>query len=204
MTTKEWIRKNTNVPNVLSLLRLLMVPVYVWLFVRGQRYPALIVFCAACLTDLFDGYIARKYHLITDLGKLLDPFADKVMVLTALFSMAIGNQAIPPVIPWAAVAVVLLKELLMVAGGLLLLKKGIVVYSSMIGKTAHCLFIAGLILSYFHQEFVRLCPGWPLTPDVIVIWLAVIVTLCALVFYVTDSVKKAREKGLLGGKKESE
>lgn len=200
MTMKEYVRKNLNVPNVLSLIRLLMVPVYIVLFVRGMRYPALIVFCAACLTDLFDGYIARKYHLITDLGKLLDPFADKVMVLTAMFSMAIGNAAIPPAIPWAAVAVLLLKELVMVAGGLLLLKKGIVVYSSMIGKTAHCLFIAGLVLSYFHEEFIRLCPGWPATPDVIMIWIAVAVTLCALAFYVMDSVKKAREMGVLGKK----
>lgn len=192
MTMKEYVRKNLNVPNVLSLIRLLMVPVYILLFIRGERYPALIVFCAACLTDLFDGYIARKYSLITNLGKLLDPFADKVMVLSAMFSLAIGNQAIPPVLPWAAVIVLLAKELMMILGGLLLLKKGIVVYSSMIGKTAHCLFIAGLVSSYFHEEFLGLCPGWPVTPDILLIWVAVGVTLCALAFYVGDSVKKLR------------
>ena len=107
MTLKEILKKNLNVPNVLSLIRLLLVPVYLILFVRGQKTAALVVFAAACFTDLLDGRIARKYNLITDLGKLLDPVADKVMILTAMFSMTIGNDAIPAVIPWAAVLVVL-------------------------------------------------------------------------------------------------
>ena len=94
MTAKELIRKNLNVPNVLTMIRLLLVPVYVVLFVSGQKYAALVTFLAASLTDLLDGRIARKYNLITDFGKLVDPFADKVMVLTALLSMAIGSSAI--------------------------------------------------------------------------------------------------------------
>jgi hypothetical protein len=113
VTLKETLKKNLNVPNVLSLIRLLLVPVYLILFVRGQKTAALIVFAAACFTDLLDGRIARKYNLITDLGKLLDPVADKVMILTAMFSMTIGNDAIHAVIPWAAVLVVLAKELMM-------------------------------------------------------------------------------------------
>ena len=187
MTLKEILKKNLNVPNVLSLIRLLLVPVYLILFVRGQKTAALIVFAAACFTDL--------------LGKLLDPVADKVMILTAMFSMTIGNDAIPAVIPWAAVLVVLAKELVMIAGGALLLKHGIVVYSSMVGKVAHCLFIAGLLLSYFHEDFVRLCPGWFMTPDLIVIWLAVVCTLCALCFYVWKNVRQAKELGVIGQKK---
>ena len=112
MTLKEILKKNLNVPNVLSLIRLLLVPVYLILFVRGQKTAALVVFAAACFTDLLDGRIARKYNLITDLGKLLDPVADKVMILPAMFSMTIGNDAIPAVIPWAAVLVVLAVECL--------------------------------------------------------------------------------------------
>ena len=202
MTLKETLKKNLNVPNVLSLIRLLLVPVYLILFVRGQKTAALIVFVAACFTDLLDGRIARKYNLITDLGKLLDPVADKVMILTAMFSMTIGNDAIHAVIPWAAVLVVLAKELMMIAGGALLLKHGIVVYSSMVGKVAHCLFIAGLLLSYFHEDFVRLCSGWPMTPDLIVIWAAVVCTLCALCFYVWKNVRQAKAMGVIGQKKE--
>lgn len=200
MTIKDAVKKNLNVPNVLTLIRLLLVPVYIALFVNGRKYAALIVFLAASFTDLLDGMIARKYNLITDFGKLMDPFADKVMVLTAMFSMAIGSAAIPAVIPWAAVIILLLKELVMICGGMLLLKHGIVVYSSMIGKVAHCVFIAGLVATYFHDWFARVCASWPLAPDLILVWLAVCLTLCALVFYVTDSVKKARKMGVIGEK----
>ena len=197
MTAKELIRKNLNVPNVLTMIRLLLVPVYVALFVSGQKYAALVTFLVASLTDLLDGRIARKYNLITDFGKLVDPFADKVMVLTALLSMAIGSSAIPPVVPWVAVIILLMKELVMIIGGLVMLKHGIVVYSRLIGKTAHCVFIAGLVATYFHDWFAQVCAGWPLTPDLLLLWLGVCITLCALVFYVSDAIRKAKEKGII-------
>ena len=95
VTPKEYFRQNFNVPNTLTSLRMLMIPLYLILFTNGMKYPALIVFLAASFTDLLDGMIARHYHMITDLGKLLDPVADKVMILTAMFSMTIGNGAIP-------------------------------------------------------------------------------------------------------------
>lgn len=192
MTAKEYIRRNLNVPNVLSLIRLLLVPVYIVLFANGQKYPALAVFITASITDLFDGMIARKYHLITDLGKLLDPFADKVMVLSAMFSMTIGNSHIAGVLPWNAVIILLAKELVMILGGLVMLKLGIVVYSNIIGKTAHCLFIISLVLSYFHDWLLGL--GWGFSPDIALLWVSVALTLCALVYYVIDSVKKYKAK----------
>ena len=197
MTAKEFFRKNLNVPNVLTMIRLLLVPVYVALFVGGQKYAALATFLVASLTDLLDGRIARKYNLITDFGKLVDPFADKVMVLTALLSMAIGSPVIPPVVPWTAVVILLLKELVMVAGGIVMYRHGIVVYSSLIGKAAHCVFIAGLVATYFHDWFARACAGWLLTPDLLLVWLGVCITLCALTFYVSDAVRKAKEKGVI-------
>ena len=189
-------KKNLTIPNFLTLIRILLIPVYVILFVRGMKYQALAVFVAACLTDLFDGFLARKLNQITDLGKLMDPFADKTMVLTAMFSMAIGNSYIPAVIPWPAVTILLCKELFMMIGGLLMLRRNIVVYSYMIGKVAHCLFIGALIATFFHDWFVACCSGWFLTPDLILLWIAVACTLCALGFYVTDSVRKvlARSK----------
>lgn len=197
MTARDYIKKNLNLPNVLTLIRLCLVPVYVVFFARGMKYAALITFLAASFTDLLDGRIARRFNLITDFGKLMDPFADKVMVLTAMTSMAIGNAAIPPVIPWLAVIILLGKELVMIIGGVALLKRGMVVYSSMIGKVAHCVFIASLFSSYFHDWFLDVCAGWPLTPDLILLWLAVCLTLCALAFYVNQSIKTAKEKGIL-------
>lgn len=197
MNAKEYIRKNLNVPNVLTLIRLFLVPVYLAVFSAGHKYIALAIFIIASFTDLLDGRIARKYNLITDFGKLVDPFADKVMVLSVMFTMALGNAAIPAVLPWSAVIILLGKELVMVVGGLVMLKHGLVVYSSMIGKVAHCVFIASLVLSFFHDWFLQTCVGWFLTPDLIILWIAVFLTLCALVFYAVKSIHTAKDKGII-------
>ncbi len=190
---KGFWKRNFNVPNTLTLIRMLLIPVYLVLFTQGKKYPALFVFLAASFTDLLDGMIARRYHLITDLGKLMDPLADKLMVLTVMFSLAIGNDSIPPTVPWAAVCIVLGKEMLLMLGGLLMLRRHIVVYSFMIGKVAHCLFISGLTASFFHEWFSRVCPGWFMTPDQILLWVAVACTLAALVFYWVGSLHQLRE-----------
>ena len=65
------------------------------------------------------------------------------------------------------------------------------------GKAAHCVFIAGLVATYFHDWFAQVCAGWPLTPDLLLLWLGVCITLCALVFYVSDAIRKAKEKGII-------
>ena len=197
MTAREYIRSNMNLPNLLTLIRLFLVPVYIVVFVQGEKYAALTVFLVASFTDLLDGRIARKYNLITDFGKLMDPLADKVMVLTAMISMAIGNSRIPKVIPWTAVIVLFLKELVMVYGSSKLLKSGVVVYASMIGKVAQCAFIAGLVSVFFHDWFAVICDGWFMTLDLMLIWIAVILTLCALVRYNSHYRREAREKGLI-------
>ena len=197
LTAREYIKHNFNVPNILTIIRLLLVPVYVALFAAGEKYSALTVFLLASFTDLLDGRIARKYNLITDFGKLMDPLADKIMVLTAMFSMAIGNRRIQPVIPWLAVIILLAKEIYMVWGAARLYKKGIVAYSSMIGKVAQCAFIVGLVSVFFHDWFAVICDGWFMTLDVMLIWLAVILTLCAVVRYNNHYRREAREKGFL-------
>lgn len=193
LTAREYIKKNANVPNALTLLRLLLVPVYVVLFVKGRKYAALLTFMVASFTDLLDGYIARKYNLITDFGKLMDPLADKVMVLTAMFSMVFGNRHIPGVIPLAAVLVLFAKEAYLMYGSYRLLKRGLVVHSQMSGKVAHCAFILGLVLSYFHDQLAEALPWLPVGIDVIIIWLAVAIALYAMVFYTRDSLQKLKE-----------
>ena len=72
------------IPNVLTIIRIILIPVFVVLFFKGHKMAALAVFCAASLTDMLDGYLARKLNQITDFGKLFDPLADKLMVLTAM------------------------------------------------------------------------------------------------------------------------
>lgn len=193
MTAREYIKENLNVPNVLTLIRLLLVPVYVVLFAMGHKYAALITFMVASFTDFLDGQIARKYNLITDFGKLMDPLADKIMVLTAMFSMVFGNQYIPGVIPLVPVLILFVKEVYMVQGSYRMLRKGLVVHSQMSGKVAHCAFILGLVLSYFHDAIAALTPNWPMSLDIILIWVAVGIALYAMVFYTRDSIKKVRE-----------
>lgn len=191
------MRQNWNVPNVLTLIRLVLVPVYVVLFAIGEKYSALTVFLLASFTDLLDGRIARKYNLITDFGKLMDPLADKVMVVTAMCSMAIGSKTISAVIPWAAVIILFIKEMIMVVGSAIMLRYQIVVYSTMVGKVAQCMFIASLVAVYFHEWFVQLCAGWFLPLDLLMMWLSLALTLCALVIYVTRSVRVAKEQGII-------
>ena len=193
---KETVKENWNVPNVLTLIRLLLIPVYVVFFTHGAKYQALTVFLVASFTDFLDGYIARKYKLITNFGKLMDPLADKIMVLSATLSMAIGNSLIAPVIPWAVVIILLGKEMLLISGSLFLYKQGFVAYSYMIGKVAHCFFIAGLVMSYFHEFFLSFATFLPFTLDLAVLWIAVALTLCALVFYTINNYKKAKKMGI--------
>jgi cardiolipin synthase (CMP-forming) len=190
---KDVFRKNFNVPNTLTVLRMLLIPVYIVLFARGQKHAALAVFLAASATDLLDGMIARRYHQITDFGKLADPLADKLMILTVMFSMAMGNAAIPATVPWAAVGILLGKELLMMIGGLLMFRRSIVVYSRFIGKAAHTLFIVGLTATFFHDGFQSVCADWPMTPDLMLLWAAVVLTLCALVFYGVEALRKLKQ-----------
>ena len=150
---------------------------------RGRYYAALAVYIVASLTDLADGYIARKYNQITDFGKLLDPLADKLMVLSVMLSLVL--KGILPALPLIIIAV---KEGLMVLGGGFMLKKGVVVYAQKIGKYAQLLVVSSLILSFFHEFFTRV--GVPV--HLILLWMAVALTLCALVFYATDCVKQLK------------
>ena len=197
MTIREYMRQNWNVPNVLTLIRLFLVPVYIMLFAIGEKYSALTVFLLASFTDLLDGRIARKYNLITDFGKLMDPLADKVMVVTAMCSMAIGNKTISAVIPWAAVVILFIKEMIMVIGSAVMLRYQIVVYSTMVGKVAQCMFIASLVAVYFHDWFVQLCAGWFMPLDLLMLWLSIALTLCALIVYVTRSLRVAKAQGII-------
>ncbi|MFR1592700.1 MAG: CDP-alcohol phosphatidyltransferase family protein, partial [Christensenellales bacterium] len=118
-----------NIPNTLTVIRILLLPVVVWRFVVGDATGALIAYLAAMLTDALDGIIARKFNQITALGKLLDPLADKLSLVTLLGLFVSDGQ-----IPLWVLAIILLKEAAMVIGGGVALKRGIVVYALPIGK----------------------------------------------------------------------
>ena len=149
--------KSLNVPNTLSLIRVLLVPVFVFslLFMRdiaiwGSVAPALIYILTA-LTDMLDGKIARKYNLITDFGKFIDPLADKFMVISSqiailVWMLLLHKTTLALVFVWVVI-IILLRELgvtslrLVVAGN-----KGIVVAASMLGKIKTVSQMVGTVL----------------------------------------------------------
>lgn len=186
---------NVNLPNALTLLRLLLIPVYLWLMFSGHTTPALAVFVFASLTDIADGWIARRYNLITDFGKLFDPLADKLMVLSVMLSLALKGIA-----PWAAILILLAKELLMVLGGALLLRRQVVVYSLALGKIAQFVTVAGLVLCFFHERFLTL--GVPV--HLYVLWTGVVLALVSLVYYARHNGVKLLEKNPVKGQDKTE
>ena len=146
-----------NVPNTLSLIRALLVPVFVatLLFMRNIPYwcciVPTIVYIITGLTDMLDGKIARKYNLVTDFGKFIDPLADKFMVIGSAIAilvwMMLRGQTTQALIFVWVVLVILLRELgvtslrLVVAG-----KSGIVVAASMLGKIKTVSQMAGTVI----------------------------------------------------------
>lgn len=132
-----------HIPNVLSGLRLVMVGVFAYCFRKGNYMAAMIVYAAAFLTDILDGYLARRNHWISDLGKILDPLADKLMLLCALVCFYLKGW-LPLFIPLIAAA----KELVMLIGGLFMLgRKRVVVVSDWWGKFAAGFFNISVLLT---------------------------------------------------------
>lgn len=127
------------IPNVLSLLRLAMVPAFVAVFFtdspHAHRYAGLI-FIIASMTDALDGYIARKRNMITKLGRILDPLADKLMTAAAIICITIAD-----IVPVWIFIVFAVKELIMAVGTVIMLKRiDDVLPSNILGKTATVTF----------------------------------------------------------------
>ena len=182
---KDLFKDVWNVPNVLTMIRLALVPVFAAVLMAGHSLWALGIFCLASFTDCLDGIIARKCNLITSFGKLMDPLADKLLVVTALVC-----QGIRGVFPWIAIIIVIAKEIIMIAGSTYMFNKGIVVYANYLGKVSTVCFIVSLILSFFHAEL--LAASLPL--DTILVWCSVVLTLCALVRYIFSGLDKVRQQ----------
>ena len=145
--------KLKNIPNILSVIRIILVGVFVYVFFND--YPnnliwALIVFLTAGLTDIVDGFLARKFNWVTNMGKILDPFADKLMQCTVLVCMCIQD-----LIPIWLVVPFILKEFLMLLGGLFIIKKRkVVVVSNIFGKMTVVFFYAAVVLCISARDFL--------------------------------------------------
>ncbi len=170
---------NKNIPNLLTSLRLIIVPVMGYFLYRGNYLPAMILFAFGGFTDILDGYIARKHNLITKWGKFFDPLADKLMQITALVFLVLHRF-----IPTIVLVVVIIKEALMLTGGIMLYRKGkTVIGANWYGKLATVIFyfaiLATIILSLDSLNNI-----YTSTAINIALGLAVACTLFALVMYI--------------------
>ena len=140
-----------NIPNALTLFRVFLVPVFILFFfsnIPNSMLWALLVFVLAGSTDMLDGYIARKYKLITDWGKVLDPFADKFMLITVLTCLVAKDY-----IPMWVLLVIVIKELFMVCFGALLYTRGTIIPSNIIGKFSTLCFNLSIVVFIFYEKF---------------------------------------------------
>ncbi|WP_010247394.1 CDP-diacylglycerol--glycerol-3-phosphate 3-phosphatidyltransferase [Acetivibrio cellulolyticus] len=132
-----------NIPNILTVIRFFLVPAFGYCLYNEQFIAAVVLFVVACITDMLDGMIARKYNLITSFGKLADPLADKLMQLTALTILSIQE-----IIPLPVLIIVLAKEIFMILGSILLYKKvNFVVQANWYGKMTTVIFSLAIVMT---------------------------------------------------------
>ncbi len=173
-----------NIPNILTALRLVIVPVLGY-SMHSERYTlAMILFALGGITDVVDGYIARKFNMITKWGKFFDPLADKLMQITALTFLVIKDF-----IPIVVLIIVVLKELLMLIGGILLYTKGkTVIGANWYGKLATVIFYFAIIATII-LRIESLSNSYTTIAINIALGLAVVCTLFALVRYIIIYLK---------------
>jgi CDP-diacylglycerol--glycerol-3-phosphate 3-phosphatidyltransferase len=146
-----------NLPNVLTAIRILLIPVLVLLLTDAGRTAsvlAALTFFLACLSDFFDGYLARRWNLSTTLGKLLDPLADKLIVAAALI-MLVGMDRAPGVPAWMVV-VIIGREIAVTGLRAIAAGEGVVLAAEELGKykmVFQMLALHGLLL---HYDFFRI------------------------------------------------
>ena len=165
------------IPNIITFIRILLIPAFIIVFFKVSPLMALIVFTFACLTDLLDGYLARKFDAISNFGKLFDPLADKLMQLSALVCLFIDHR-----VSVFILVTLLVKELYMVLGSMILLKHmNKVVFADTLGKIASFILDVGLGLAFI-REYVK-------PYDSIVLYTGVVLTIAAMINYTVSFFK---------------
>lgn len=188
--------KLKNIPNILSVIRILLVGVFVYTFFCIDAYLSMLIFLLAGATDVVDGYLARRNNWVSNLGKVLDPVADKLMQCTVLVCLYIKD-----VIPLWFVLPFFAKEIFTLIMGLIVLKRrSVVVVSRWYGKMTVCLFYATIVLSVMIEDTLR--AAHPIVP-ILVFLPAVVCAFITVVAYVKHyaglknqkvTAKKSKEK----------
>lgn len=146
MFIKDWKKDFFTIPNMLSLFRLLLIPVYIVIYLNAQSdidfYIAGGILAVSCLTDMIDGQIARHFNMISTIGKILDPLADKVTQFSLIVCLAIKHPVLIPL-----TVLFFIKEVFQLVAGLLTLRKGQMLAGALItGKISTAVLFVSLIV----------------------------------------------------------
>ena len=181
---KQMRQEAFSIPNLLSYFRLLLIPLFIQLYIRGDFTETLITLAASGLSDIIDGRIARKYNMVTDLGKVLDPVADKLTQCAMMICVATRYPAM-----WWLLGIHVVKELIMIVVGYYVLKKTDTVNSAIwCGKLC-----TGVIYAVMMSHVIL--------PDIPQSVSAASAAVCAGLIVLSLVVYTARYVRLLGGKK---
>jgi len=174
-----------HVPNILTITRFLFIPFILYAIITGEYILAFILLTISGITDILDGWIARKFQLITNFGKLIDPLADKATQVSILCALCIMH-----IVPFWILAIVFLKEVVMIAGASFLYGKELVVSSRWWGKLATVLFYLAIVCSFLLKQFEpnilamnENWSSWLLLADRPLYYLALLATLFSLLMY---------------------
>lgn len=167
-----------NLPNKLTIGRILAIPVFIIVFIMDYRYAAAVIFILAAFTDMLDGKIARKYNLVTNFGKLMDPLADKLLVMSALVCLVQAGD----VAGWMVI-VILGREFIITGMRQVAAAQGTVIAAGTTGKiktVTQMIAIPLLILE--NWPFSLLSVNVP--ADMVFLWIALIMTIVSGVEYI--------------------
>lgn len=177
-----------NLPNKLTILRVCMIPFFVFFLlntsISGSQYAAALIFIAASLTDTLDGYIARKYNLVTNFGKFMDPLADKLLVCSAL----IGFVELGRIPSWIVI-IIISREFIISGFRLIAADNGIVIAASYWGKfkTVSQMIMAVLLIVHLEN------PAYQMAEQAF-IWISLILTVVSLLDYVIKNKEVLKTK----------
>lgn len=170
-----------NLPNKLTILRVILIPVFLLVLflapVPLNRYIAVAIFIIASLTDMLDGKIARKYNLVTNFGKFMDPLADKLLVMSALVSMV----ALKDLAAWVVI-IILAREFAITGFRTLAMEANIVMAASWWGKVKTTVQMMMVVVVLLHLPF-----AYMRTLEMVLIGLAVFFTILSGVDYIVKN-----------------
>ena len=179
-----------NLPNKLTILRVILIPFFVVFMLfditgAADKWIALVIFCVASLTDMLDGKIARKYNLVTNFGKFMDPLADKLLVCTALICLTSMNR-----LNVIVVLVIIAREFIISGFRLVASDNGIVIAASYWGKFKTVSQMALIIVLIMDLGGVWNVVGTVLT------WLALLLTVVSLIDYIAKNKQVLTQGGM--------